>query len=79
MCGKLIVVKDATFCLNINKLLNSESIYFSLFATNSKGQILILADESLEDSIVHSDSRSLATLLLIRDIQVTVVAAIDHA
>lgn len=33
-------------------------------------QILILADESLEDSIVHSDSRSLATLLLIRDIQV---------
>ncbi|KAK8626594.1 hypothetical protein V6N13_134231 [Hibiscus sabdariffa] len=37
--------------------------------TNSKGQILILADESLEDSVVHSDSRSLATLLLIRDIQ----------
>lgn len=31
--------------------------------------ILILADESMEDSIVHSDSRSLATLLLIRDIQ----------
>lgn len=36
-------------------------------------QILILADESVEDSIVHSDSRSLATLLLIRDIQVTTV------
>ncbi|XVF09657.1 hypothetical protein REPUB_Repub07fG0113400 [Reevesia pubescens] len=31
--------------------------------------ILILADESLEDSVVHADSRSLATLLLIRDIQ----------
>ncbi|KAA8536575.1 hypothetical protein F0562_029053 [Nyssa sinensis] len=31
--------------------------------------ILILADESLEDSVVDSDSRSLATLLLIRDIQ----------
>ncbi|KAM6579044.1 hypothetical protein CsatB_030881 [Cannabis sativa] len=31
--------------------------------------ILILADESLEDSVVQSDSRSLATLLLIRDIQ----------
>lgn len=31
--------------------------------------ILILADESVEDSIVLSDSRSLATLLLIRDIQ----------
>ena len=41
--------------------------------TNSKGQILILADESLEDSVVHSDSRSLATLLLIRDIQVSVM------
>ncbi|KAL6614099.1 hypothetical protein ACP70R_036369 [Stipagrostis hirtigluma subsp. patula] len=27
------------------------------------------SDESVEDSIVHSDSRSLATLLLIRDIQ----------
>lgn len=35
-----------------------------------RDQILILADESVEDSIVHSDSRSLATLLLIRDIQV---------
>ncbi|GAB2253999.1 hypothetical protein Droror1_Dr00021808 [Drosera rotundifolia] len=31
--------------------------------------ILILADEFLEHSIVHSDSRCLATLLLIRDIQ----------
>ncbi|XP_043707776.1 probable ion channel SYM8 isoform X2 [Telopea speciosissima] len=31
--------------------------------------ILILADESLEDSIAQSDSRSLSTLLLIRDIQ----------
>lgn len=31
--------------------------------------ILILADEAVEDSVVHSDSRSLATLLLIRDIQ----------
>jgi len=37
-----------------------------------KQQILILADESVEDSIVHSDSRSLATLLLIRDIQVRI-------
>jgi hypothetical protein len=33
-------------------------------------QILILADEALEDSVVKADSRSLATLLLIRDIQV---------
>ena len=37
----------------------------------TKPQILILADESVEDSIVQSDSRSLATLLLIRDIQVS--------
>lgn len=33
-------------------------------------QILILADESVEDSAIQADSRSLATLLLIRDIQV---------
>ncbi|KAL4654882.1 hypothetical protein ACB092_01G412400 [Castanea dentata] len=31
--------------------------------------ILILADELLEESVVQADSRSLATLLLIRDIQ----------
>ncbi|KAF6173048.1 hypothetical protein GIB67_006424 [Kingdonia uniflora] len=31
--------------------------------------ILILADESVEDSALQADSRSLATLLLIRDIQ----------
>ncbi|XP_002966521.2 probable ion channel POLLUX isoform X3 [Selaginella moellendorffii] len=31
--------------------------------------ILILADEALEESVVKADSRSLATLLLIRDIQ----------
>lgn len=34
-------------------------------------QILILADESVEDSAIQADSRSLATLLLIRDIQVS--------
>jgi hypothetical protein len=37
----------------------------------SKMQILILADESVEDSAIQADSRSLATLLLIRDIQVS--------
>ncbi|KAJ6291436.1 hypothetical protein OIU76_023497 [Salix suchowensis] len=31
--------------------------------------VLILADESVEDSAIQADSRSLATLLLIRDIQ----------
>ena len=35
-------------------------------------QILILADESVEDSAIQADSRSLATLLLIRDIQVLI-------
>jgi ion channel POLLUX/CASTOR len=34
-------------------------------------QILILADESVEDSAIQAESRSLATLLLIRDIQVS--------
>ena len=31
--------------------------------------ILILADEAMEDTVMNADSRSLATLLLIRDIQ----------
>ncbi|XP_047330284.1 ion channel CASTOR-like isoform X2 [Impatiens glandulifera] len=35
----------------------------------SFNSILILADESVEDSAMQADSRSLATLLLIRDIQ----------
>ncbi|XP_017224760.2 ion channel CASTOR-like isoform X1 [Daucus carota subsp. sativus] len=35
----------------------------------SFNSILILADESVEDSAIKADSRSLATLLLIRDIQ----------
>ncbi|KRH06080.1 hypothetical protein GLYMA_16G003300v4 [Glycine max] len=39
--------------------------------------ILILADESVEDSVAHSDSRSLATLLLIRDIQVSSFVAFE--
>jgi hypothetical protein len=34
-------------------------------------QILILVDESVEDSAIQAESRSLATLLLIRDIQVS--------
>lgn len=41
-----------------------ESLPLQLFDS-----ILILADESLEDSAIQADSRSLATLLLIRDIQ----------
>ncbi|KAM0946516.1 putative CASTOR/POLLUX/SYM8 ion channel domain, NAD(P)-binding domain superfamily [Dioscorea sansibarensis] len=41
-----------------------ESLPLQLFDS-----ILILADESVEDSAIQADSRSLATLLLIRDIQ----------
>ncbi|KVI00405.1 hypothetical protein Ccrd_021325 [Cynara cardunculus var. scolymus] len=37
--------------------------------SRSRFKILILADESVEDSAIQADSRSLATLLLIRDIQ----------
>lgn len=42
-------------------------------SSNSSVQILILADESVEDSAIQADSRSLATLLLIRDIQVLAI------
>lgn len=57
-------------------LLEISCVYSSMayYILTLNGQILILADESLEDSVVHSDSRSLATLLLIRDIQVATVA-----
>ncbi|KAI3992484.1 hypothetical protein MKX01_022575 [Papaver californicum] len=43
---------------------NLESLPLETF-----NSILILADESVEDSAIQADSRSLATLLLIRDIQ----------
>ncbi|XP_052205078.1 probable ion channel SYM8 isoform X2 [Diospyros lotus] len=43
--------------------------HLELLPLETFDSILILADESVEDSVVHSDSRSLATLLLIRDIQ----------
>lgn len=42
-------------------------------------QILILADEALEDTPVYADSRSVATLLLIRDIQVTKSSSVLHS
>ncbi|KAK7285676.1 hypothetical protein RJT34_20454 [Clitoria ternatea] len=41
--------------------------------------ILILADESVEDSAIQADSRSLATLLLIRDIQARRLPYVDMA
>ncbi|BFG14766.1 hypothetical protein CerSpe_010390 [Prunus speciosa] len=40
--------------------------------------ILILADESVEDSAIQADSRSLATLLLIRDIQAKRLPMVTH-
>ncbi|XP_010527695.1 PREDICTED: probable ion channel POLLUX isoform X2 [Tarenaya hassleriana] len=65
--------------LNISKLANIKLVHrqgnavirrhLENLPLETFDSILILAEQSLEDSIVHSDSRSLATLLLIRDIQ----------
>ncbi|XP_072964522.1 probable ion channel CASTOR isoform X2 [Typha angustifolia] len=44
----------------------------------SFNSILILADESVEDSAIQADSRSLATLLLIRDIQAKRLPVVSH-
>ncbi|KAF9661744.1 hypothetical protein SADUNF_Sadunf19G0100400 [Salix dunnii] len=56
------------------KKLIDGGLYFSrlenIQLVNREGNAnLILADESVEDSTIQADSRSLATLLLIRDIQ----------
>ncbi|KAL1200793.1 putative ion channel POLLUX [Cardamine amara subsp. amara] len=65
--------------LNISKLVNIKLVHrqgnavirrhLESLPLETFDSILILAEQSLENSIVHSDSRSLATLLLIRDIQ----------
>ncbi|CDY16373.1 BnaA02g11770D [Brassica napus] len=65
--------------LNISKLVNISLVHrqgnavirrhLESLPLETFDSILILAEQSLENSIVHSDSRSLATLLLIRDIQ----------
>ncbi|CAN7122588.1 unnamed protein product [Brassica rapa subsp. narinosa] len=65
--------------LNISKLVNIRLVHrqgnavirrhLESLPLETFDSILILAEQSLENSIVHSDSRSLATLLLIRDIQ----------
>ncbi|KAJ4909968.1 putative ion channel POLLUX [Raphanus sativus] len=65
--------------LNISKLVNIRLVHrqgnavirrhLECLPLETFDSILILAEQSLENSIVHSDSRSLATLLLIRDIQ----------
>ncbi|KAG9147516.1 hypothetical protein Leryth_007314 [Lithospermum erythrorhizon] len=48
-----------------------DSVSSSAKNVNPCPLFFLAPDESVEDSVVHSDSRSLATLLLIRDIQVT--------
>lgn len=65
--------------LDTNRLLNIRLInregnavirrHLESLPLESFDSILILADESVEDSAIQADSRSLATLLLIRDIQ----------
>ncbi|KAK6118647.1 hypothetical protein DH2020_047639 [Rehmannia glutinosa] len=64
---------DIERLLNI-KLVNREGNavirrHLESLPLESFDSILILADESVEDSAIQADSRSLATLLLIRDIQ----------
>ncbi|GMY32832.1 Ion channel CASTOR [Fagus crenata] len=65
--------------LDISRLLNISLVnregnavirrHLESLPLESFDSILILADESVEDSAIQADSRSLATLLLIRDIQ----------
>ncbi|KAK6130598.1 hypothetical protein DH2020_035690 [Rehmannia glutinosa] len=65
--------------LDIDRLLNIKLVnregnavirrHLESLPLESFDSILILADESVEDSAIQADSRSLATLLLIRDIQ----------
>ncbi|PIA45161.1 hypothetical protein AQUCO_01700594v1 [Aquilegia coerulea] len=65
--------------LDINRLVNITLVnregnavirrHLESLPLESFDSILILADESVEDSALQADSRSLATLLLIRDIQ----------
>ncbi|KAF5465753.1 hypothetical protein F2P56_015731 [Juglans regia] len=65
--------------LDINRLMNISLVnregnavirrHLESLPLQSFDSILILADESVEDSAIQADSRSLATLLLIRDIQ----------
>ncbi|XP_075662403.1 ion channel CASTOR-like isoform X3 [Castanea sativa] len=65
--------------LDINRLVNISLVHregnavirrhLESLPLQSFDSILILADESMEDSAIQADSRSLATLLLIRDIQ----------
>ncbi|KAG6732254.1 hypothetical protein I3842_01G168200 [Carya illinoinensis] len=65
--------------LDVNRLMNISLVnregnavirrHLESLPLQSFDSILILADESVEDSAIQADSRSLATLLLIRDIQ----------
>ncbi|KAF5176675.1 Ion channel castor [Thalictrum thalictroides] len=65
--------------LDVNRLVNITLVnregnavirrHLESLPLESFDSILILADESVEDSAIQADSRSLATLLLIRDIQ----------
>ncbi|XP_068327002.1 ion channel CASTOR-like isoform X1 [Pyrus communis] len=74
---------DVSRLVNIN-LVNREGNavirrHLESLPLQSFDSILILADESVEDSAIQADSRSLATLLLIRDIQAKRLPMVTHA
>ncbi|KAK9950921.1 hypothetical protein M0R45_006386 [Rubus argutus] len=74
--------------LEINRLVNISLVdregnavirrHLESLPLQSFDSILILADESVEDSAIQADSRSLATLLLIRDIQAKRLPMVIH-
>nr|XP_011457298.1 PREDICTED: ion channel CASTOR-like isoform X2 [Fragaria vesca subsp. vesca] len=74
--------------LEINRLVNISLVdregnavirrHLESLPLQSFDSILILADESVEDSAIQADSRSLATLLLIRDIQAKRLPMVTH-
>ncbi|RZB49859.1 Ion channel CASTOR isoform D [Glycine soja] len=67
--GKIILNPDDSYVLQEGDEILVIAEDDDTYAPASLPTILILADESVEDSAIQADSRSLATLLLIRDIQ----------
>nr|XP_009804669.1 PREDICTED: ion channel CASTOR-like isoform X5 [Nicotiana sylvestris] len=67
--GKIILNPDDSYLLQEGDEVLVIAEDDDSYAPAPLPMILILADESVEDSAIQADSRSLATLLLIRDIQ----------
>ncbi|KAG0501032.1 hypothetical protein HPP92_001104 [Vanilla planifolia] len=68
-CGWRRDIEDMIMVLDAFVAPESELWMFNEVPENDREQKLVDADESVEDSAIQADSRSLATLLLIRDIQ----------